>query len=1085
MPLRESKIAPVFFIGLGGCGGAIVDELARKVKQEESFQRYSDLIQFFALDTDVDDLAHLHWIDSAHKFALSDFDKPEYVELKRGALHAREDPLFTHWWPAWYRPRSTRGKGAGQIRIESRMALYYQLENDRGKIIETLQRAVRRAYDVHNPYRANKAANIYIYASLAGGTGSGGFATMAQTIRRLLGGQRGHQTIGTFVMPNVFRAKGLPPNQFDKVMANGYSALQELELLQSASPDMPIEFHYNPDDPAHVSMSRPAFDQVYLVEEKTARGVVIADSAQIYHAIADAAHAQIFSPILDKQGSTLDNDTRELMQLDEQAFTKSFGSFGISALVLPVDDILEYCALRLGRALLLDAVPGGVAALGDGATTDDADRAFANGVADRAESSSEDASMFRQMRDWVDGSDGEGGGESSGEGVLSGFLRRCQEDVARDVDKGIKLRAWDESELASFEDDPERVQSEVGSAWTQLARQLARSDEEANRRAQRAAMEVVAGDSPLSLAEMIRGRGPTESRYLYIRLRDAILEQQEAARKLYDRSLSLDDQGLQDEFRRQVEVLKQAAPRTFLERLPTRENDYFEVSAAFASWYRDTINKLRHRVRAHALLEFYSVILAELDRRREASLHFFARIDRINHIFEERAERLLSHGRSRREGGHANQFVLDVEVLQDHRTGQRLWPHLYADIVTSSDLELSDALTKLADIAAAGGTEQDIQRRIVDNLLETTSRALRPRVCGARDQHGLRIDDQLRREAELAVAARRLAQDAHGGPLPAPGDERWREEIKQVDQEAVEVYIRDKLDFAASKCQPFITLAAGGPYLPEKAYCVLDARYRDALGEQLTRLSALSLDGGQIITGEDPHKIIFYVAQLGCALHVIKSLPEYERRYLAVKQMELDEGKRVPGLPSDVPQIPIHQDMRWEGAPDRESRLFRISIDGVKADDAKLNWIQRVDARQAQAQDVASARDDLLDFTMGIAFGLIATHDDDHDGPGFYLEDDSLVPDARRLGKFRDQAFAAYRDRNQAQRSWLGEAWTRALKALEEDRAHARIAELFDTHLRALEDALKNADHLGGAMLAEHLGREKSAVLAFRADKAL
>ena len=66
---------------------------------------------------------------------------------------------------------------------------------------------------MHNPYRANKAAKIYLYASLAGGTGSGGFATMARTMRRLLGGQRGHRIIGTFVMPNVFKAKGLPPTR--------------------------------------------------------------------------------------------------------------------------------------------------------------------------------------------------------------------------------------------------------------------------------------------------------------------------------------------------------------------------------------------------------------------------------------------------------------------------------------------------------------------------------------------------------------------------------------------------------------------------------------------------------------------------------------------------------------------------------------------------------------------------------------------------------------------------------------------------------------------------------------------------------
>lgn len=1079
MPLHETRIAPVFFIGLGGCGGAVVDELARKVKQEESFQRYSDLIQFFALDTDVDDLAHLHWIDSSHKFALSNFDKPEYVELKQGRLHAREDALFTHWWPSWYRPRSTRGKGAGQIRIESRMALYYQLENDRGKILEVMDRAIRRAYDVHNSYRANKAANIYVYASLAGGTGSGGFATMALTMRRLLGGQRGHQIIGTFVMPNVFKARGLPPNQFDKVMANGYSALQELEVLQSASPDMPVEFHYHPEDPSHASIDRPPFDQVYLVEEKTARGVVIADSSQVYHAIADAAHAQIFSPILDKQGSTLDNDTRELMQLDDQGFTKGFGSFGISALLLPADDLLEYCALRLGRELLLDAVPGGVAALGDGANMEEADEAFARGLEDRAEGSAENARVFARMRQWVDGASAEGG---EGEGVIAGFLRRCGEEVARDIDKGIKLRTWEETELASFEDDAERVQSEVTAGWKALESQLAKSDTEANRRAQRAATEVIGGTGALSLAEMTRGRGPTESRFLYIRLREAVVAAQDEMRQRYDRALAFDDGGLQEEFGRQVELLKKAAPRTLLERLPTRENDYFAVSAAFATWYRDAVARLRRRIQAHAMLEFYAVVLAELDRRREASLHFFARIDRINHLFEERAERLLRQGGGRTEGGDANAFVLDVEVMQDHRTGKRLWEHLYGVLVRPSDLQLSDALSRLAEIAAAGGTEQDIQRRIVDSLLETTSQALRPRISGARDSRGLRLDEELAREARIAVATRQLLRD---GALPPAGDVRWQQEMERVDASEVGAYIKDKLDFAASKCQPFVTLGAGAPYLPEKAYCVIDPRYRDSLGESLTRLGALSLDQGRIIDSEDPHKVVFYVAQLGCALHAVRSLSDYERRYLVVKQSELDEARRVPGLAAGTPQIPLHQDARWEGAPDASTRLFRISIEGVKAGEAKLAWLERNRTAMARARDSADAVDELRDFTMGIAFGHIRQREDGPAGPGYYLEDTGLVEDARRLGKFRDQAFVAYRERNHAQKQWLHRAWTGDLGRLEEDRARGRIQEIFDAHLADLDTALKNADHLGGRPFAEHVSRERESFLAFRADKGM
>src|SRR6185436_1780631 len=129
----------------------------------------------------------------------------------------------------------------------------------------------------------------------------------------------------------------------------------------------PVAFHHDPDNPERRLVDRPPFDQVYLVEEKTRAGIVIANAHDIYPAVADAAFAQIFSHIIDREGSTLDNDTRELMQVDEQAFTKSFGSFGISALVLPANDILEYCAARLGADLLAGAIPGGAAALGSGA----------------------------------------------------------------------------------------------------------------------------------------------------------------------------------------------------------------------------------------------------------------------------------------------------------------------------------------------------------------------------------------------------------------------------------------------------------------------------------------------------------------------------------------------------------------------------------------------------------------------------------------------------------------------------------------------------------------------------------------------
>jgi len=1079
MPLRESKIAPAFFIGLGGCGGAIVDELARKVKQEESYDRYRDLLHFFAFDTDADDLARLAWVDTAHRFILSDFYKPEYVDLKQGKLHAKADELFTQWWPEWYRPRDTRGKGAGQIRIESRLALYHHLENDRAKILETIEKSIRRAYDVHNPFRANKAAKVYLYASLAGGTGSGGFATMACTMRRLLGGSRGHVMIGTFVMPNVFKAKGLPPNQFDKIMANGYSALTELELLQSARPDAAVEFHYDPDSAEHKMVDRPPFDQVYLVEEKTSDGIVIADPSGVYPAIADAAHAQIFSTIVDKEGSTLDNDTRELAQLDEQGFTKTFGSFGISALILPTEDLLEYSALRLGAELLLAAVPGGSAALGDGTDLDSADEAFVRGFEAKAASPGEQGEPFRRAVEWV-----RGGGGAGGEGAIAAFLRRCKEDVLKRIDACIKLRTWDEAELSTFEKDPERVQSETAAAWGALGAQVSKSEESCRAQASQAAGEVATGKSDLSFSEIARGKGPTESRYLQAILRQALLAQQEEMRKAYERALVLTDPRVQEDFKRRVEALRVAAPETLLEKLPGRQNDFFEISAGFAAWYREVVEGLRWRIRANAMLEFTSAVIKDLDRRRTSSFHFFARVDRVLRQLEQRAGRLLAEGKERSAGSDANRFILDVEVLQDHRTGQRLWEHLYRRVVRPSDFQLSGALSRLADVAGEGGAELDVQRRIIEELLRISAGTLRGRILGDRDERGLRLDEELEFEARIAAARRTLERTAAG--LPAPSDPAWTEEARRVSPDVVAEYIKDKLEHAASKCKPFVTLSVGAPLLPDKAYVVHHPDYSGVLGQHLARLSSHRIDRGQVIATEDPHAVIFYYAQLGCPLHAIKSIVDYERRYSHVKTRELAESSKATHMTRGVPQIPLHQDRNWEGSPDPETRLFRISIDGVKENDAKTAYGERMAKRKDKHTDVAVAGDDLRDFTLGSAFGLIVQQAGGAGGAaseGYFLDDPDLDAERRRLGKFRDQAFTAYRARQAVQREWVQKGWSNKLDRLVEDRDDAAITRALDAHQAELTRLLKTSDGAGGKPLAEHLTKEVATFAAFRKER--
>jgi len=471
-------------------------------------------------------------------------------------------------------------------------------------------------------------------------------------------------------------------------------------------------------------------------------------------------------------------------------------------------------------------------------------------------------------------------------------------------------------------------------------------------------------------------------------------------------------------------------------------------------------------------------VLKELDRRRLSSFHFFARVDRIQRRLEERAARIVAAGGQRREGGDANRYVLDVEVLQDHRTGRRLWDYLYARLVRPSDLQLSGALSRLADVASQGGAEQDIERRIIDDLVQLASAALRGRITGGLEERGLRADEELAFEARLVSATKRL--ERRGGPLPPPSDPRWMEEVQRTPEEEIQAYIKDKLEFAAAKCAPFVTLGAGAPLLPDKAYVVMHRDYERSLGPVLAHLATHRVDRGQIVGSENPYEVIFYLARLGCPLHAVKSLSEYERRYKGVKDKELAEGAKVPGLPKGVPQIPLHIDKNWEGAPEVDTRLFRISIDGVREGDSKIAWSERV-ARLRQAQGEEQVRtDDMRDFTLAVCFGVIRRAD-----AGYHIEDPDLPEDRRKLGKFRDQAFSNYRGRVDAQKSWVRRAYAAKLVEIEENRDLGRLLSLIEGHFAEIERLVKLADGAGGKPELEHLRREIESIVAFRKERGL
>lgn len=370
--IPTGAVYPTFFVGVGGAGTEILEEIQKFLFSRPDYHtRYDKLVQFIGVDTDMGDLSKRNL---KYKFLISDFPKGEYVRNKLGKEYKREDPFFTQWWPTWYTTRPDSTKGAGQIRVESRLALHYQLEDDRGHLIKNFTDAIVRTKDHDNPYRVQRPplAYCHLFCSLAGGTGSGGFLPLAYLLRDLLQAN-GLMPImvGHFLLPTMFYRK-VRERLHNDIKANGYAALKELEWFMTlgynnnprmlrdgiGAADDSITFNYNPYNKPEVGdlkVTMPPFNLVNVIDEPGEMS--FSEPNEIYPAIAGCAYVQLFSPIISARETEEDNYYKKIKHLDERSFSLNYGTYGLSTLVLPDKDILDFCENEM--VLLLTEELGG------------------------------------------------------------------------------------------------------------------------------------------------------------------------------------------------------------------------------------------------------------------------------------------------------------------------------------------------------------------------------------------------------------------------------------------------------------------------------------------------------------------------------------------------------------------------------------------------------------------------------------------------------------------------------------------------------------------------------------------------------
>lgn len=353
------KRLPTLFVGLGGAGGSIVNRIATILKGREDWELLKNSMQLFVLDTDKADLDRCTSVPQAHRFAISGFDKGLWVreKLGRGGVsNPQADPRVTQWVHDWYNFRSSQGAGAGQIRIESRVSLYNHLESS--DLIKRLENAILSTIDMNNTMLSYevKKFNVFIYYTVAGGTGSGAHLMFAAFLRHIIGNFgwsaniTGISMLSTLVQPYIRNMR-----QRGDIHANGYSAMKEDEHLMHLKvfsdmrdPGNRREFIYHPYV-SNTEVTESPYDFIYVLDTNPEVHL-----ANFQVSTADAIYLQLFSPIFAHRNSDYDNYEKNQKRLARGLYSTFYGSYGCSVLVLPDRDLLEYCCKRKTADVIRD-----------------------------------------------------------------------------------------------------------------------------------------------------------------------------------------------------------------------------------------------------------------------------------------------------------------------------------------------------------------------------------------------------------------------------------------------------------------------------------------------------------------------------------------------------------------------------------------------------------------------------------------------------------------------------------------------------------------------------------------------------------
>ncbi len=925
-------VPPTFFIGMGGSGGRVVDVLAQRLKSEPTWPKFQKLIHFLCVDTDANDLARLAKRVETSNISIS--DKKRRIELLRGRMDHDANERVTSWVHPWYGFRDVAGKGAGQIRLESRFSLHCQITDALpGNLRDIIVRKLRESMDALNPNQQRGASvRFFIYGSLAGGTGSGASLSAAYLVRKLAedaGVQA--EVFGMFFLPSVFRDR-VESALVAKINANGYAALKEIEWCMEMRYDGAgpgeLEFVFDPRrtsstkvDKKQDKVTRAPFDWVYIVDKPEKLAI-----EQIYQAAGESAYLQLFSPIMAFQDREGDNFAQLQSEPSDGHFAVQYGSMGSSVLEFPRERLVRYFARRktveLVERLVVGKPPTGSGVADDlvlsgrefldlaeseqNRRIDEAFKRFVEYEA-RQESEAEKRGMFTDIAELRVGQSN----------LLDEFRARLNAEI-----EGLK------SEVVIATINAPAITPEnptLNHARVNLGRDYKAGKQTVDKKAQLLARDIASGQY---LSKFFRDfkASPLQQRYFLVRLNELARNQDLRTGVDEEDATLLDWCFLPSADIDSVAYLARKPPEPIEydvdlpevrkriasaeERLSTAAKKLIGKEKAFDEARISAVREFQRLEQAAGdalVIDFWHQTNRALRQHAEKRADLFRVIakkglSQVEHL-RAQAENCRSRGAAVPDIGKTDEdiaeFHLGNEVFHDARNKLRQW-HLAYKVLVEEDfvVDTGEVLAKVNEVldqAASGGNTAGAQANSDDVL------------AGIID----RIDKQMREKMQRFVDVDKgmnlfsaLEMEIRMSQL---GNVAWMtaKDLEKVELNAIEPYLKDKLGFVASMSVPLArfdeaVLAGAGkkPYRPR--FYGVDHKLLDK-SPAVARALKDAASGFSMLEDWNSHDILaFYQATLGVPLYAWRDVQDDLATSYDFEANESGRGH------------PMHVDSRWE-----------------------------------------------------------------------------------------------------------------------------------------------------------------------------